>query len=133
MKAITRNLDCSIWRDVMKKSRMLSLIDAEARNHCYNSLEKDDIPEVSQENILNTFEQVHHSKGDVFERGAFNVYKGLSWDYKSNSPCKFRKKIIVTGLAKYERWGFGLNCGWQRDRLADLERMLMLLDGKRTE
>lgn len=40
------------------------------------------------------------------------------------------KKIIVTGLVKYDRWGFGLNWGCQRDRLADLEHMLMLLDGK---
>ena len=54
----------------------------------------------------------------------------LSWDFKSNSPCKFGKKIIVTGLVKCDRWGFGLNWGWQRDRLADLERMLILLDGK---
>lgn len=130
MKAITRHLDRSIWRDLMKKSGMLSLMDAEARNQWYDSLEKDDIPAVSEENILSTFEQLHQSKGDVFERGVINVFKGLSWDYKSNSPCKFGRKIIVTGLVKYDRWGFGLTWGWQRDRLADLERMLMLLDGK---
>lgn len=130
MKAITRNLDRSIWRELMKKSGMLSLMDAEARNQWYNSLEKDDIPAISEENILNTFEQLHLSKGDVFERGAINVFKGLCWDYKSNSPCKFGKKIIVTGLVKYDLWGFGLSWGWQRDRLADLERMLMILDGK---
>lgn len=128
MKAITRNLDRSIWRELMKKSGMLSLMDAEARNQWYNSLEKDDIPAISEENILNTFEQLHLSKGDVFERGAINVFKGLSWDYKSNSPCKFGKKIIVTGLVKYDLWGFGLSWGWQRDRLADLERMLMILN-----
>jgi hypothetical protein len=28
----------------------------------------------------------------VFERAVINVFKGLSWDYKSNSPCKFGKK-----------------------------------------
>ena len=130
MKAITRNLDRSIWRDLMKKSGMLSLMDAQAREQWYNSLEKDDIPAVSEANILSTFEQLHQSKGEVFERGVINVFKGLSWDFKSNSPCKFGKKIIVTGLVKYDRWGFGLNWGWQRDRLADLERMLVLLDGK---
>ncbi|EBC0167258.1 DUF4942 domain-containing protein, partial [Salmonella enterica] len=130
MKAITRSLDRSIWRDLMKKSGMLSLMDAQAREQWYNSLEKDDIPAVSEANILSTFEQLHQSKGEVFERGAINVFKGLSWDFKSNSPCKFGKKIIVTGLVKCDRWGFGLNWGWQRDRLADLERMLMLLDGK---
>ncbi|MEI9745129.1 DUF4942 domain-containing protein [Enterobacter ludwigii] len=130
MKAITRNLDRGIWRDLMKKSGMLSLMDAAAREQWYNSLEKDDIPAVSEENILNTFEQLHLNKGEVFERGVINVFKGLSWDFKTNSPCKFGTKIIVTGLVKCDRWGFGLNWGWQRDRLADLERMLMLLDGK---
>ena len=130
MKAITRNLDRGIWRDLMKKSGMLSLMDAAAREQWYNSLEMDDIPAISEENILNTFEQLHLNKGEVFERGVINVFKGLSWDFKTNSPCKFGTKIIVTGLIKCDRWGFGLNWGWQRDRLADLERMLMILDGK---
>lgn len=130
MKAITRNLDRSIWRELMKKSGMLSLMDAQARDEWYNSLEKDDIPAISKDNILSTFRQLHQSKGEVFERGVINMFKGLSWNYKTNSPCKFGAKIIVSGLVKYDRWGFGLNWGWQRDRLADLERMLMILDGK---
>ncbi|POZ15903.1 MULTISPECIES: DUF4942 domain-containing protein [Lelliottia] len=130
MKAINRNLDRSIWRDLMKKSGMLSLMDAQARDQWYYSLEKEDIPAVSEENILSTFEQLHQSKGDVFERGVINVFKSLSWDFKTNSPCKFGRKIIVTGLVKCDRWGFGLNWGRQRDRLADLERMLMILNGK---
>lgn len=130
MKAITRNLDRSIWRDLMQRSGMLAIMDAQAREQWYNSLEKDDIPEISEATIFGTFEQLHQSKGEVFERGVINVFKGLSWDFKTNNPCKFGAKIIVTGLVKCDRWGFGLNWGWQRDRLADLERMLMILDGK---
>ncbi|NTZ36251.1 DUF4942 domain-containing protein [Enterobacter sp. JMULE2] len=130
MKAITRNLDRSLWRDLMQRSGMLALMDAQARDQWYSSLEKDDIPAICEENILSTFKQLHQSKGEVFERGVINVFKGLSWDYKSNNPCKFGKKIIVNGLVKHDMWGFGLNWGWQRDRLADLERMLMILDGK---
>ncbi|EAS5320241.1 DUF4942 domain-containing protein [Salmonella enterica] len=130
MKAITRNLDRSIWHDLMKKSGMLAIMDAQAREQWYNSLEKDDIPAVSEANILSTFEQLHLNKGEVFERGVINVFKSLSWDFKTNNPCKFGSKIIVNGLVKYDRWGYSLNWSWQRDRLADLERMLMLLDGK---
>nr|WP_038157943.1 DUF4942 domain-containing protein [Trabulsiella guamensis] len=130
MKAITRNIDRGIWRDLMKKSGMLSLMDAAARDEWYNSLEKDDIPAISEANILSTFEQLHQSKGEVFERGVINVFKGLSWSYKTNSPCKFGSKIIVNGLVKYDQWGFCLSYSWQRDRLTDLERMLHLLDGK---
>ncbi|MCW8114322.1 DUF4942 domain-containing protein, partial [Yersinia intermedia] len=115
---------------LMKKSGMLSLMDAQARDQWYNNLEKEDIPAVSEANILSTFEQLHQNKGEVFERGVINVFKSLSWNFMTNSPCSFGRKIIVTGLVKCDRWGFSLNWGWQRDRLADLERMLMLLDGQ---
>lgn len=130
IKAITQNIDRSIWKDLMNKSGMLALMDAQARDEWYNSLEKDDIPAVSEENILSTFEQLHQSKAEVFERGIINVFKGLSWDYKSNSPCKFWKKIIVDGLVQYDRWGFHFRHGRRREQLADLDRMLNLLDGK---
>ncbi len=130
MKAITRNIDRDIWRDLMLKSGMLSLMDAQARDEWHNSLEKEDIPAVSKANILSTFEQLHQTKGEVFERGVINVFRNLSWNYKSNLPCKFGKKIIVESVVKHDRWGFGLNWGSQRDRLTDLERMLMLLDGQ---
>lgn len=130
MPVITRNLDRDIWRDLMKKSGMLSLMDAQARDQWYRNLEGETIPAISEENILSTFEQLHQRKGEVFERGVINVFKSLSWDFKTNSPYSFGRKIIVKGLVKCDRWGFSLNWGWQRDRLADLERMLMLLDGK---
>lgn len=130
IKAITQNIDRSIWKDLMNKSGMLALMDAQACDEWYNSLEKDDIPAVSEENILSTFEQLHQSKAEVFERGIINVFKGLSWDYKSNSPCKFGKKIIVDGLVQYDRWGFHFRHGRRREQLADLDRMLNLLDGK---
>ncbi|CNI43546.1 restriction endonuclease subunit M [Yersinia frederiksenii] len=130
MKAITQNIDRSIWKDLMNKSGMLALMDAQARDEWYNNLEKDDIPAVSEENILSTFEQLHQSKAEVFERGIINVFKGLCWDYKSNSPCKFGKKIIVDGLVQYDRWGFHFRHGRRREQLADLDRMLNLLDGK---
>ncbi|MEH5099303.1 DUF4942 domain-containing protein [Atlantibacter hermannii] len=130
MKAMTRNIDRRIWRDLMNKSGMLSLMDAQARDEWHKSLEKDDIPAISEDNILSTFEQLHQSKGEVFERGVINVFKGLSWDYKTNNPCYFGKKIIVNNLVKYDKWGYSLSWGWRRDQLADLERMLFLLDGK---
>ncbi|WP_334413365.1 DUF4942 domain-containing protein, partial [Escherichia coli] len=58
------------------------------------------------------------------------VFRGLSWNYKTNCPCKFGSKIIVNNLVRWDRWGFHLNNGPQADRLADLERMLHLFSGK---
>lgn len=128
--AIIRNIDRSIWRDLMLKSGMIALMDAQARDQWHKELEEGDLPAISEVNILSTFEQLHLNKIDVFERGIINVFKGLSWDYKTNSPCHFGKKIIINNLVTHNRWGFSLNWGWRRDQLADLERMLFLLDGK---
>lgn len=36
MKAITRNIDRSVWRDLMLKSGMLALMDSQARDEWYN-------------------------------------------------------------------------------------------------
>ncbi|EHD5749217.1 DUF4942 domain-containing protein [Cronobacter sakazakii] len=130
MPAITRNIDRSIWRDLMLKSGMLALMDAQARDQWQKNLEEGELPVISEANILTTFKQLHLNKRDVFERGIINVFKGLSWDYKTNSPCCFGKKIIINNLVTHNRWGFSLNWGWRRDQLADLERMLYLLDGK---
>ena len=130
MKAITRNIDRRIWRDLMSKSGMLALMDAEARDEWHKSLEKDDIPAICEANILSTFERLYQDKHAVFERGVINVFRGLSWDYKTNSPCKFGKKIIADGLVSFNRWGVSFTHGYQRDQLVDLERMLTLLDGK---
>lgn len=130
LPAIIRNIDRSIWRDLMLKSGMMALMDAQARDQWHKNLEEGDLPAISEANIFSTFEQLHLNKMDVFERGIINVFKGLSWDYKTNSPCRFGKKIIINNLVTYNRWGYSLNWGWPRDQLADLERMLFLLDGK---
>lgn len=127
---ITRNIDRNLWRDLMLKSGMLSLMDAQARTQWYQNLEGGDLPAISEANIFSTFEQLHQSKAEVFERGIINVFKGLSWDYKINSPCYFGKKIIISNLVTHNRWGYSLTWGFRRDQLADLERMLFLLDGK---
>ena len=127
---MTRNIDRRIWRELMNKSGMLTLMDAQARDEWHKSLEKDDIPAICEDNILSTFERLHQDKHAVFERGVINVFRGLSWDYKTNSPCKFGQRIIVDGLVSYNRWGFNLTYGYRRDQLVDLERMLTLLNGK---
>lgn len=128
--AITRKIDRKLWQSLMNRSGMLSLMDAQARDQWYRSLESKEMPAISEESIYSTFEQLHRDKGEVFERGIINLFKALSWDYKTNHPCRFGKKIIVSNLVSYNQWGFTLNHSYRRDQLADLERMLHLLDGK---
>lgn len=76
MPAITRNIDRSLWRELMLKSGMLSLMDAQARDQWHLNLEDGDLPAISETNILSTFEQLHQSKAEVFERGLSTCSKG---------------------------------------------------------
>ena len=105
MKAITRNLDREIWRDLMQRSGMQSLMDAQTRDTWYRSLEYDNFPEISEANILSTFKQLHQNKDELFERGEINAFRGLSRDYKTRPPCKFSNKIIINNLVRWDRWG----------------------------
>jgi hypothetical protein len=52
---------------------------------------KDDIPAVSEENILSTFEQLHLNKGEVFER-VINVFKGLAGILRRTAPVSLARK-----------------------------------------
>ncbi len=65
----------SIWRDLMNKSGTIALMDAQARDEWYDSLEKDDIPTISKDNIVSTFEQ-HQNKAKSLSAGSLTYLKG---------------------------------------------------------
>jgi len=129
LSRITKRNDRHIWQDLMNQSGMLSLMDEQARTEWNSNLEKGNYPEVTQANIIASFKQLNSEKVEVFERGVINVFRSLSWNYKTNQPHMFGKKVILNNVVQYDRWGFGtgFNC---RAKLDDLERILMLLDGK---
>lgn len=130
MPVMIRNIDRKIWDDLMQRSGMLALMDAQARNEWYQNLEDNKFPEISEANILSTFKQLHDNRSETFERGVINVFKGLSWNYKTNCPRYFGKKIIMESLVRHDQWGFHFSRGSRSNQLVDLERMLHLLDGK---
>ncbi|VDR29221.1 Uncharacterised protein [Raoultella terrigena] len=96
MKAMTRNIDRRIWRELMNKSGMLSLMDAQARDEWHKSLDKDDIPAISEDNILSTFRQLHQSKEEVFERGVINVFKISVGITKPITPVILARRLSLT-------------------------------------
>lgn len=127
---ITKVNDLHIWTDLMNKSGMLTLMDEQARSEWQNNLQNGHYPEVTYDNIMASFEQLDREKYEVFERGVINLFKSLSWDYKTNAPCRFGKKIIMNHVVSYHPlWGFSSNYS-AANKLNDLERILNLMDGK---
>lgn len=61
----------------------------------------------------------------MFERGVLQCFRRLSWDYKTNQPFKFGKRIIVRRLLTSGSPNFHVT-----NELDDLIRVFSILDGK---
>ncbi|WP_230080493.1 DUF4942 domain-containing protein, partial [Burkholderia pseudomallei] len=57
-----------------------------------------DVPELTAANIEATFTQLYGARGDMFERGVLECFRQLSWNYKSNEPFRFGRRIILKYL-----------------------------------
>ena len=131
-------VDSAAWQYLMHQSGMRSLMDAEARRKWDAAIADGDIPELTEANVRSTFQMLHDSRADIFDRGVIAAFKSLSWDYKTNLPQKFGKRIVIRFLRSQilpGRWGGGgTSLGHPNyDRcssLDDLERVLTVLDGK---
>ncbi|EPA3184919.1 DUF4942 domain-containing protein, partial [Shigella sonnei] len=76
------------------------------------------------------FRHLNASKMQTFEQGLIDVYRKLSWDYRTNNPCRLGKRIIIENLLY--RWSNGrvtLDC-CGREALDDLVRPFYLLEGR---
>lgn len=80
--------------------------------------------------MLATFEQLHTHKNDTFEQGVIDVFRSLSWDYRTNNPCKFGKKIIVSRLFNTYSSGYITFSLSGRSTLDDLAKVFYLLEGR---
>ena len=123
--AIVRVIDVSGWSYLLSESGLRTFMDAQAREQWGRQLAEGEVPELTAANIEATSAQLYAARGDMFERGVIQCFRRLSWDYKTNQPFKFGKKIIVKRL---------LSDGYLNHRvtneLDDLIRVFHVLDGQ---
>lgn len=122
-KTLQMGIDCAAWQYLMHESGLRSLMDAEARKKWDESVRAGDVPEFNEPNVRSTFGMLHDARGEMFERGVISCFKGLSWDYKTNLPQKFGKRIVMTYLTGWHSYE-------KQNQLDDLMRVLSILDGK---
>lgn len=132
LEQITKRLDACAWNHLLHESGLRTLMDAKAREEWWQKIDKLEVPELTGDNIRATFGMLYETRSDIFDRGVINVFKSLSWDYKTNRPFRFGKRIVVEYLRNSVSGGDGL--GWPNhrkcDQLDDLIRVLSVLDGK---
>ncbi|GAB7535747.1 DUF4942 domain-containing protein [Burkholderia sp. 3C] len=123
--AVVRIIDIRGWDYLLKESGLRTFMDAQARDQWSRQIAEGDVPELTAANIEATFTQLYGARGDMFERGVLQCFQRLSWDYKTNQPFKFGKRIIVKYLLLQGSINHRVT-----DELDDLIRVFSVLDTK---
>jgi hypothetical protein len=127
-------VDRIAWNHLLKESGLRTFMDAEARAQWDDQLQKaNDVPSFTLENIEATFGALYASRGEMFERGVIRCFKRLSWDYKTNQPFRFGKRIVLNHLFSPYKGavnGVGFLSTHTTNELDDLLRVFHVLDGK---
>lgn len=122
-RTLRLGIDCAAWQYLMSESGLRSLMDAGARAKWDESVRSGDVPEFTEANVRSTFGMLHDARGEMFERGVIACFKSLAWDYKTNLPQKFGKRIVMPYLVGWHSYE-------KANQLDDLMRVMHVLDGK---
>lgn len=129
-RSICRIADRDIWTRLMNDTGMFTLMSEAQRKAWDQQLYSDDCPEITLDNVIATFRQLNASKGATFEQGVIDVFRNLSWDYKTHNPCLLGKRIIIDGVLDHHRGLYFSVRTYAQNRIDDLARPFWILDGK---
>lgn len=117
-----KHIDASGWNHLLHASGLRTFMDSKAREQWAESIKKREAPTLNADNIAATFRSLYDARADMVERGVLEVFRRLSWDYKTNLPCRFGKRLIVSYVRSYH--------SFKTDELDDLVRSFCVYDGK---
>ncbi|EOC0702130.1 DUF4942 domain-containing protein [Salmonella enterica subsp. enterica serovar Kokomlemle] len=129
-RSICLHADRDIWQRLMEDTGMLTLMSAAQKKQWSTDLYSDNCPEISLDNVLATFRQLNASKAETFEQGVIDVFRNLSWDYRTNNPRYLGKRIIIDGVLDNFQGKWYSVRSYGQERINDLARPFWLLDGK---
>ncbi len=130
-EAIKKHVDQRFWARLFDESGVKDFMDSTAKKELGDSLyRKESIPDFVKDNIISTFSDLYENRNDMLERGIINLFKSLSWDYKTNQPFKFRKRIIISNALRGSIWSHWSIQSYALDKLEDLQRAFCIYDKK---
>lgn len=127
---VIKRYDRSVWKYLFNESGLLTFMDAKARRELQENIHSGEVPELTLANIRSTFSVMYDSRDAMFRRGIVNIYRQLSWHYKTNQPVAFRKRLILEFMLSFSFGMYHWAYGRRDDALDDLDRVLHILDGK---
>ncbi len=130
LKAAMAQVDAQFWNTLMDKSGIRSFMSAQKQDAFNHLVSEGKTPPFEMDAIKTTFADLYEKRADMMEEGILDLFRRLSWDYKTNNPVMLGKKIIVNYILD-NRTFKSVN---QRvtNELDDLVRILCVYDAKPT-
>lgn len=123
---IRKKIDGRYWLKVIHASRVTTLMNASAKKKMEDSATSD-APEFAFNAVMGTIQTHYESRMATFVEAGLELFESLDRGFKNNDRICLRKKIIFKGALSGDYWN---SYGSAKDRVHDLERILMILDGK---
>ena len=112
------------WSELIDKTRLSVVMNAEQKNKFKKQLAESP-PPITRETVIPTFVGLFENRYKTFREGIVDLFKSLYSIYKSNDPFKIGKRIILHRALGEMYWERD-----KQDRFNDLERILLILDGR---
>lgn len=118
-------LNSAFWDLLLKESQMYTLMDRETKEKWTSAVFDHHCPEFTEDIIIPTVDDIYKQRKAMRQQAIIFIYKTLSWNYKSNLPEKFGKKIVFTHVSNghylFQK---------QSNTLDDIQREHLIFDGK---
>lgn len=124
-----RRVDRDVWKYLFEASGLRDLMDATAIEDWRRELERDP-PPADIDTIRATFTRLRDERGAIFRRGAVRLFEQLDRKrFRSHSAFKIEARIILESAFQENDSGWN---HWRdgREKLADLDRIMHVLDGR---
>jgi hypothetical protein len=128
VETVCKGVDAKLWAYLLDQSGLRSFLDATARKQWDDAITKLEVPALTVDNINATFSTLHQGRQAMFERGICELFRRLSWDYKTNCPRRLGKRVILRGVVD-PSWSDRPSHGGC-DVLEDLLRVMTILGNK---
>ena len=116
VKAISKRIDAALWACVLSRSGMRTHLSATLRADWDKACQEAETVPFEYDYLAGTFGDFMERRGELFADAVVEVFRRLSWTYKTNSPVAFGKRLFLSHM--------------HTNGLDDLERAMHVLDDK---
>lgn len=138
MPLVRHMVDVTAWQHIIGMCNIESIMDTKERKRLRQQMqnvsghpgvnEAECMPPLTLENIEATISGLLGQADELWLRGLANVFSGLDRRFRSHDGFKFGNRIIIDRL--FDDSGWWLYQSSHEQKIIDVERVLMILDGK---